>query len=56
MPRICWPIFSSRSATSRKTRGLRNSFLAAAYELRTGIPQGETASSQLARCNPCDVD
>ncbi|MCB1500706.1 MAG: MBL fold metallo-hydrolase [Bauldia sp.] len=25
--------------------GLRNSFLAAAYELRTGIPQGETASS-----------
>jgi alkyl sulfatase BDS1-like metallo-beta-lactamase superfamily hydrolase len=25
--------------------GLRNSYLAAAYELRTGIPQGETASS-----------
>ncbi len=25
--------------------GLRNSFLAGAYELRTGIPQGETASS-----------
>jgi alkyl sulfatase BDS1-like metallo-beta-lactamase superfamily hydrolase len=25
--------------------GLRNSFLAAAYELRTGIPQGETAST-----------
>ncbi len=25
--------------------GLRNSFLAAAYELRTGIPQGETANS-----------
>jgi len=25
--------------------GLRNSFLAAAYELRSGIPQGETASS-----------
>ena len=25
--------------------GLRNSFLAAAYELRTGIPQGETADS-----------
>ncbi len=25
--------------------GLRNSFLAAAYELRTGIPQGATASS-----------
>ena len=25
--------------------GLRNSFLAAAYELRTGIPQGQTASS-----------
>jgi alkyl sulfatase BDS1-like metallo-beta-lactamase superfamily hydrolase len=25
--------------------GLRNSFLAAAYELRTGIPQGEAASS-----------
>jgi alkyl sulfatase BDS1-like metallo-beta-lactamase superfamily hydrolase len=25
--------------------GLRNSFLAAAYELRTGIPQGEIASS-----------
>ena len=25
--------------------GLRNSFLAATYELRTGIPQGETASS-----------
>jgi alkyl sulfatase BDS1-like metallo-beta-lactamase superfamily hydrolase len=25
--------------------GLRNSFLAAAYELRTGIPEGETASS-----------
>ncbi len=25
--------------------GLRNSFLAAAYELRTGIPQGDTASS-----------
>ena len=25
--------------------GLRNSFLAAAYELRNGIPQGETASS-----------
>ena len=23
--------------------GLRNSFLAAAYELRSGIPQGETA-------------
>ncbi len=26
--------------------GLRNSFLAGAYELRTGIPQGETASSK----------
>ncbi|MGZ5876960.1 MAG: alkyl/aryl-sulfatase [Bradyrhizobium sp.] len=25
--------------------GLRNSYLAAAYELRTGIPQGETANS-----------
>jgi alkyl sulfatase BDS1-like metallo-beta-lactamase superfamily hydrolase len=25
--------------------GLRNSFLAAAYELRTGIPQGETADT-----------
>lgn len=25
--------------------GLRNSFLAAAYELRTGIPQGETANT-----------
>jgi alkyl sulfatase BDS1-like metallo-beta-lactamase superfamily hydrolase len=25
--------------------GLRNSFLAAAYELRTGIPQGQTANS-----------
>ena len=25
--------------------GLRNSFLAGAYELRTGIPQGEIASS-----------
>lgn len=25
--------------------GLRNSYLAAAYELRTGIPQGETAST-----------
>ena len=25
--------------------GLRNSYLAAAYELRSGIPQGETASS-----------
>ena len=25
--------------------GLRNSFLAGAYELRSGIPQGETASS-----------
>jgi alkyl sulfatase BDS1-like metallo-beta-lactamase superfamily hydrolase len=25
--------------------GLRNSFLAAAYELRTGIPEGEAASS-----------
>ena len=25
--------------------GLRNSFLAAAYELRSGIPQGETANS-----------
>src|SRR5690606_37622521 len=25
--------------------GLRNSFLAAAYELRSGIPQGETADS-----------
>jgi alkyl sulfatase BDS1-like metallo-beta-lactamase superfamily hydrolase len=25
--------------------GLRNSFLAGAYELRTGIPQGETANS-----------
>jgi alkyl sulfatase BDS1-like metallo-beta-lactamase superfamily hydrolase len=25
--------------------GLRNSFLAAAYELRTGIPQGETVNS-----------
>ena len=25
--------------------GLRNGYLAAAYELRTGIPQGETASS-----------
>ena len=25
--------------------GLRNSFLAGAYELRTGIPQGETADS-----------
>jgi alkyl sulfatase BDS1-like metallo-beta-lactamase superfamily hydrolase len=25
--------------------GLRNSFLAGAYELRTGIPQGETAGS-----------
>jgi len=25
--------------------GLRNTYLAAAYELRTGIPQGETASS-----------
>ena len=28
--------------------GLRNSFLAAAYELRSGIPQGETASSNSA--------
>jgi alkyl sulfatase BDS1-like metallo-beta-lactamase superfamily hydrolase len=25
--------------------GLRNSFLAGAYELRSGIPQGETAKS-----------
>jgi alkyl sulfatase BDS1-like metallo-beta-lactamase superfamily hydrolase len=28
--------------------GLRNSFLAGAYELRTGIPQGETAKSSSA--------
>jgi len=27
--------------------GLRNSFLAGAYELRTGIPQGETANSSI---------
>ena len=25
--------------------GLRNSYLAAAYELRTGIPEGQTADS-----------
>ena len=36
---------SSSSATSRRIPGLRNSFLAAAYELRSGIPQGETANS-----------
>lgn len=29
----------------QENAGLRNSFLAAAYELRTGIPQGEIASS-----------
>lgn len=29
----------------QENAGLRNSFLAAAYELRTGIPQGATASS-----------
>ena len=29
----------------QETPGLRNSFLAGAYELRTGIPQGETADS-----------
>ena len=44
-PRTCSRTFSSRSGTSRKIRGLRNSYLAAAYELRTGIPQGETAST-----------
>ena len=43
--RTCSPTSSSSSATSRRTPGLRNSFLAAAYELRTGIPQGETANS-----------
>ena len=42
-----WPTSSNSSATSRKTQDLRNSFLAAAYELRTGIPQGETASHQV---------
>ena len=43
--RICWRTSLSRSATSRENPGLRNSFLAAAYELRSGIPQGETADS-----------
>ena len=36
--------------------GLRNSFLAAAYELRTGIPQGETADFEQPRRDPGDVD
>ncbi len=36
--------------------GLRNSFLAAAYELRTGIPQGETAELAQPRRDPGDVD
>ncbi len=35
--------------------GLRNSFLAGAYELRTGIPQGE-AGVQQSRCHQSDDD
>ena len=35
--------------------GLRNSFLAAAYELRTGIPQGETVEVKQPRRDPGDV-
>ena len=36
--------------------GLRNSFLAAAYELRTGIPQGQGGKLEQPRCHPGDVD
>ena len=36
--------------------GLRNSFLAAAYELRTGIPQGESARFIEPRRDPRHVD
>ena len=35
--------------------GLRNSFLAGAYELRSGIPQGETADFKQPRRDPGDV-
>ena len=44
-PRICWRTFSSRLGYQQENPGLRNSYLAAAYELRSGIPQGETADS-----------
>ncbi len=36
--------------------GLRNSFLAAAYELRTGIPQGEIGDFEQPGRHPGDVD
>ena len=39
-PRTCSPTRSSRSATRRRAPSLRNSFLAAALELRSGIPGG----------------
>ena len=32
----------------QENSGMRNSFLNGAYELRTGIPQGETADSSPA--------
>ena len=44
-PRTCSPTSSSRSATSKRTRVSGTASSAATYELRSGIPQGETVNS-----------
>ena len=44
-PGSCSPTSSSSSATSRRTPACATAILSGAYELRSGIPQGEAASS-----------
>ncbi len=40
----------------KESPSVRNSFLAAAYELRSGIPGGIPPQEQRARHDSCDVD